>query len=306
MLITQEIQKDCRWKCTPLWLDQAGDQHCQLSSTFTDRSLANNVPRKATANETTEPEREKNKSSAADNDQSARESECRYILRINIGWSHPFQSIESNLSFPIPPEQHIAYTIGSRSWSDTCDWEDWADWAVNTGNHRFQDGDMEARLKKIFHRKKDEPSEAPLQQSRKSNAATSTPALRTSLYNDAPAGGLPQTGSYPIKGKDSGAVLPNRRSSLHHRGPSDPISISSRQPSIGNQQNRLRATSITNFRPSTGGVQQTNVGRLPEGDSPLESSSPKFPTSDFSRLSLNHQDGQSVSEKNSYQNLNYD
>ena len=132
---------------------------------------------------------------------------------------------------------------------------------------------MEARIKKLFHRKKDASSEEPLQRTQMSNAARSSPALRTSLYDTVPAGGTPQTGPYPIKGDNSSAVLQKRISSQRNRGPSDPISgLSNSSPT--NQSNdgsrvipTMPSPTQNEFYSSAGKINQPNRERRSEGDS---------------------------------------
>lgn len=72
---------------------------------------------------------------------------------------------------------------------------------------------MASRVKKIFHRKRDEQSEEPQQPTRAPATATSDPAMRTSLYESTTAGALPQTGDHPIKGNDSSVILQAGRKS---------------------------------------------------------------------------------------------
>ena len=75
---------------------------------------------------------------------------------------------------------------------------------------------MASRMKRMFHRKKDDDSEEPIQRERTPAAAKSNPAIRTSLYESTTAGGLPQNGDYPIKGNDSSVILQaDRKSSVH-------------------------------------------------------------------------------------------
>jgi len=67
---------------------------------------------------------------------------------------------------------------------------------------------MASRMKKIFHRKKDDDGiEKPTVSSRPPSSARSDPVIRTSLYEDAMAGTVPQTGDYPVKGNDSSVLL---------------------------------------------------------------------------------------------------
>ena len=82
---------------------------------------------------------------------------------------------------------------------------------------------MASRVKKMFHRKKDENTQQPRE--RTPNPTASESALRASLYESTTSGGLPQTGDYPIKGNDSSVMLQQgRRSSVrssgsHHNAP---------------------------------------------------------------------------------------
>lgn len=66
---------------------------------------------------------------------------------------------------------------------------------------------MASRIKKIFHRNKDDGPEQTVQRTRAPASAGSDPAIRTSLYESTTAGGRPQTGDYPIKGNDSTVLL---------------------------------------------------------------------------------------------------
>jgi len=66
---------------------------------------------------------------------------------------------------------------------------------------------MASRVKTLFHRKKGEGVEEPPQRTRAPATARADPAFRTSLYESATAGGLPQTGDYPMKGNHSPVIL---------------------------------------------------------------------------------------------------
>ena len=80
---------------------------------------------------------------------------------------------------------------------------------------------MASRVKKIFHRKRDEDAEQPRYRTHDTIAARDDPALRTSLYESTTAAGLPQTGDYPLKGNDSSIMLQHgRKSSVRSRGSS--------------------------------------------------------------------------------------
>ena len=74
---------------------------------------------------------------------------------------------------------------------------------------------MASRMKKMFHRKKDDVTEEPRHRVRDSGTANRDPAIRTSLYESTAAGVLPQTGGHPIKGNDSSVILqPVKKSSF--------------------------------------------------------------------------------------------
>ncbi len=72
---------------------------------------------------------------------------------------------------------------------------------------------MASRVKKMFHRKKDEDTDEPPQRTHAPATASSDPAIRTSLYESTTPAGLPQTGDYPIKGNDSSVILQAGRKS---------------------------------------------------------------------------------------------
>lgn len=73
---------------------------------------------------------------------------------------------------------------------------------------------MASRMKKLFHRKKeDSDAEQPFERTRPPNTDKRDPALRTSLYDSTKPGELPQTGEYPVKGNDSSVILQQGRKS---------------------------------------------------------------------------------------------
>lgn len=151
---------------------------------------------------------------------------------------------------------------------------------------------MEARIKRLFHRKKDASSETPLYRSQRSNAAQSSPALRTSLYDSVPAGGPPQTGSYPIKGDNSSIALQKRNSIRHRRGPSDPIHGPFNSPSLNSSPQRPKSTdpgpipSQRNFISSADKINRPFTG-APEGSRRGQKQLPENPLpNDFAALRL--------------------
>lgn len=71
---------------------------------------------------------------------------------------------------------------------------------------------MASKMKKIFHRNKDEKSP---RQSHESNSAQTEPGLRTSLYESTAPAATPQTGDYAIRGNENSVVLqPSRKHSV--------------------------------------------------------------------------------------------
>ncbi len=74
---------------------------------------------------------------------------------------------------------------------------------------------MASKMKKIFHRNKDEDVEKSHKKSHAPNSTQAEPALRTSLYESTAPGVTPQTGDYAIRGNDSSVVLqPSRKQSV--------------------------------------------------------------------------------------------
>ena len=105
-------------------------------------------------------------------------------------------------------------------------------------------------MKKLFHRKKhNELDSSPSQSSPYS--AKSDPGLRTSLYDTTPAGGLPHTGEYPIKGNDTANVLKKKPS---------------------------RRSSIRSWRSSSGGQQPAHYNRSPTPDQYVGRGMPSSPS----------------------------
>lgn len=155
---------------------------------------------------------------------------------------------------------------------------------------------MESRLKKIFHRKKDhspeqQSSERSLQKSRKSAAATSSPALQTSLYDSALVGGAPQTGSYPIKGNNSSGALPKRKSSLRAHGLEDPVGDFSRLPPAEHHHQGTRgppamSRSLDNDRQASRISQPSAVAGTAKYEGHQHRLPEVPPSEDFSALSL--------------------
>lgn len=155
---------------------------------------------------------------------------------------------------------------------------------------------MEARLKKIFHRKKDHSpeqhsSEWSLHKSRKSAAATSSPALQTSLYDSAPVGGAPQTGSYPTKGNNSSSALPKRKSSLQAHGLEDPVGNFSHLPPAEHHHQGTRGSpamsrSLENDRQASRTSQPSAIAGMAKYEGHQHRLPEAPPSEDFSALSL--------------------
>ena len=169
---------------------------------------------------------------------------------------------------------------------------------------------MEARIKKLFHRKKDSSAEPHLQHTQKSDAARSSPALRTSLYDTVPTGGPPQTGSYPIKGDNTSVTVQKRKSSQRNRGPSDPIpspfnSSSSSQPRNGSKPMPTGLSPTQNdLLPDVDNINQPYLGRRSEGDSRVQRKPNDVTLSnEFSALSLDHKQCESIAGFHSHPKL---
>ncbi|MCJ1470375.1 hypothetical protein MMC07_009020 [Pseudocyphellaria aurata] len=194
---------------------------------------------------------------------------------------------------------------------------------------------MESRLKKLFHRKKDHSPEQPLHESQKSAAATSSPALQTSLYDSAPAGGAPQKGSYPIKGNNSSGALPKRKSSLRGHGHEDLVDNISRLPPTEHHQGMRGyptvSRSIDNDRqtsknsqpsavvdatryeeherplPEVPPLQAFSALSLEDGMIPRSSTQPQSSRHSNSRFLVSHQEGAAASQNDPYaRNLRHD
>ena len=74
---------------------------------------------------------------------------------------------------------------------------------------------MASKMKKIFHRNKDENGEKSPTKSHDSNSAQTEPPLRTSLYESTAPAATPQTGDYAIRGNENSVVLqPSRKHSV--------------------------------------------------------------------------------------------
>ena len=85
---------------------------------------------------------------------------------------------------------------------------------------------MASKIKKIFHRNKDDNGEESPKQSHEFNSAQTEPALRTSLYESTAPAATPQTGDYAIRGNENSVVLqPSRKQSVR--------SSRSRRSSVG-------------------------------------------------------------------------
>ena len=70
---------------------------------------------------------------------------------------------------------------------------------------------MATRMKKMFHRKKNDDAEEPQVRTRAPNNARTDPAIRTSLYEDTSPAAPPQTGDIPLRGNDSSVILQQGR-----------------------------------------------------------------------------------------------
>lgn len=145
---------------------------------------------------------------------------------------------------------------------------------------------MEARIKKIFHRKRDDASGPPVTEDHDSEAGITNPALRTSLYDLAIPREPPQTGTLPFQG-NSTRLSPNHTSPL---SPSGRSVLSSRSPphesreastvlDSGREQQRLSAR-----------VSQRGAAQLPERTDGKQKTLPETPVSTLpSSLNVDNQ-----------------
>ena len=96
---------------------------------------------------------------------------------------------------------------------------------------------MASKVKKLFHRKKDNELESepqsPPQRMRRSTGGRDSSTFRHSLYENTTSAGDPQTGDYPMQSNGSQSYLPGRRS--HGQRPVDMDAAYS--PPLPKQQN---------------------------------------------------------------------
>lgn len=134
---------------------------------------------------------------------------------------------------------------------------------------------MEARIKKIFHRKRDDASESSLAQDHDSEAPNSNSALRTSLYDSTAPREPPHTGIHPIKGNHT-TSSPNRVSPASAGGlPLSP----SRSPHLGNIEVPTTHSSEKNQQRISGEMSQTDAGRLSGKSNERQRKLPEIPVS---------------------------
>ena len=137
---------------------------------------------------------------------------------------------------------------------------------------------MEARIKKIFHRKRDDASGSSVTEDHGSEAGITNSALRTSLYDLAIPREPPQTGTLPFQG-NSTRLSPNHISPLSASGRS---LLSSRSPphesreastvlDSGREQQRLAAR-----------VSQRGAAHLSERTDEKQKTLPEIPVSTLS------------------------
>ena len=81
---------------------------------------------------------------------------------------------------------------------------------------------------KYFHREKSGSPQPSKTRSRATSAGAADHGLQSSRYESMPDAGLPQTGTYPIKGNNSTAPGPSQKAPF--RGPMDPRSSQSVRP----------------------------------------------------------------------------
>lgn len=132
---------------------------------------------------------------------------------------------------------------------------------------------MEARIKKIFHRKRDDASEPSLDEDHSSEAGNTNSALRTSLYDLTVPQEPPQTGTLPFQG-NSTRLSPQPVSSIPGGGPS---LLSPRNPSHGSVESSTILGSGRNQQRLSAPVNQKGAARLPERSNERPTELPEIP-----------------------------
>lgn len=137
---------------------------------------------------------------------------------------------------------------------------------------------MEARIKKIFHRKREDASEPPMTEDHGSEARNTNSALRTSLYDLTIPREPPQTGTLPLKG-NSTRLSPNDTSLISASGPSLP---SPRSPQYGSVEASTTLSSERDQQRPSGGASQKGVARRLEESDKRQKKLPEIPLSPLS------------------------
>lgn len=137
---------------------------------------------------------------------------------------------------------------------------------------------MEARIKKIFHRKRDDTSEPSGIEDHDPEAGNTNSALRTSLYDLTIPRELPQTGTLPFQG-NSTKLSPSHISSISASGPSP---LSPHRPQHGSlETSKILSPRGDQQRPS-GQVSQKGTARLPGRNDERQKKLPEIPVSALS------------------------
>ena len=137
---------------------------------------------------------------------------------------------------------------------------------------------MEARIKKIFHRRRDDESEPSMAEDQSSEAGNTNSALPTSLYDLTIPREPPQTGTLPFQG-NSTRLPPNHTSSISARGPSIP---SPRSPKYGSVEVSTISCSDRDQQRLSGGMSQTGATKLLERGDDSQKNLPEIPFSPLS------------------------
>ena len=95
---------------------------------------------------------------------------------------------------------------------------------------------------KYFHRDKSDSPKQSKSRSRATSVGAIDPRLQTSRYESMPAAGLPQTGTYPIKGNNSTSAVTSQKPPF--RSSNDPRSSQSTRPETA-PTNRATTTTTT-------------------------------------------------------------
>ena len=98
---------------------------------------------------------------------------------------------------------------------------------------------------KYFHRDKSGSPKEAKARSRATSFGAIDPSLQTARYESMPPAGLPQTGTYPIKGNNSTAAVAGQKSALRHSMDNRPNQTSRPETAPSHHATTTRTTTTT-------------------------------------------------------------